>query len=105
MSEQLIVNVAPFETRVALLENGLVVEAFIERAQDRGIVGNIYLGKVQRVLPGMQAAFVEIGTERAAFLYVGDVLPPDAHDDDHDHDHGHGNGNGNGNGNHDHHDE
>ena len=79
MSEQLIVNVTDFETRVALIESGAVVEVMIERNRDRGIVGNIYLGKVQRVLPGMQAAFVEIGTERAAFLYVGDVVsePPD----------------------------
>jgi ribonuclease G len=80
----LVVNVTEFETRVALLDNGLVVEAYIERAQDRGIVGNIYLGKVQRVLPGMQAAFVEIGAERAAFLYVGDVVPHEG-DDDHHH--------------------
>ena len=77
MSDQLIVNVTPFETRVAVMENGVVAEVFIERHRDRGIVGNIYLGKVQRVLPGMQAAFVEIGLERAAFLYVGDVVPPD----------------------------
>ena len=81
MAEQLIVNVEPFETRVALIENGLVVEVFIERHHGRGIVGNIYLGKVQRVLPGMQAAFVEIGTERAAFLYVGDVLPHEEHEE------------------------
>lgn len=85
MTEQLIVNVTDFETRVALIENGLVVEVLIERHHGRGIVGNIYLGKVQRVLPGMQAAFVEIGTERAAFLYVGDVLPHEEHDE-HEHD-------------------
>jgi ribonuclease G len=77
MSDQLYVNVTPFETRVAVLENNIVGEVFIERRKDRGIVGDIYLGKVQRVLPGMQAAFVEIGHERAAFLYVGDVVPPD----------------------------
>ncbi|MFZ9888472.1 MAG: Rne/Rng family ribonuclease [Myxococcota bacterium] len=81
MAEQVVVNVSKFETRVALLENGLVVEVFVERHHGRGIVGNIYLGKVQRVLPGMQAAFVEIGTERAAFLYVGDVLPHEEPDD------------------------
>lgn len=74
MSEQLIVNVAPFETRIALLEGGLVTELMIERNADRGLVGNIYLGKVQRVLPGMQAAFVELGIDKAAFLYVGDVV-------------------------------
>lgn len=81
MSEQLIVNVAPFETRIALLEGGVVTEVMIERNADRGLVGNIYLGKVQRVLPGMQAAFVELGIGKAAFLYVGDVAkatpPPD----------------------------
>ena len=86
MSEQLIVNVTDFETRVALIESGMVVEVMIERNRDRGIVGNIYLGKVQRVLPGMQAAFVEIGTERAAFLYVGDVVsePPEEDDEEED---------------------
>src|SRR5690606_24746220 len=85
MSEVLVVNVSRYETRVASLEGSQVAEVFIERHHGRGIVGNIYLGKVQRVLPGMQAAFVEIGTERAAFLYVGDVLP---HEDHEEHDHG-----------------
>ena len=87
MADQLIVNVTPFETRVALVEEGAVAEIFIERHRDRGIVGNIYLGRVQRVLPGMQAAFVEIGLDKAAFLYVGDVVPPDEADDDDQHDH------------------
>jgi len=82
MSEKLIVNVTPYETRVALLEGTNVREVFIERARERGIVGNIYLGRVQRVLPGMQAAFVEIGTSKAAFLYVGDVTAP-VHKNDH----------------------
>lgn len=77
MVDQLIVNVTPFETRVALIEDNAIAEVFIERHRDRGIVGNIYLGKVQRVLPGMQAAFVEIGLDKAAFLYVGDVVPPE----------------------------
>ena len=63
-----------FETRIALLEGGIVTELMIERNADRGLVGNIYLGKVQRVLPGMQAAFVELGIGKAAFLYVGDVV-------------------------------
>lgn len=74
MSDQLIVNVTPFETRIAYLEGGVVTELMIERNADRGLVGNIYLGKVQRVLPGMQAAFVELGIGKAAFLYVGDVV-------------------------------
>ncbi len=91
MSDHLVVNVMPFETRVALVEDDVVAEVFIERHCDRGIVGNIYLGRVQRVLPGMQAAFVEIGLDKAAFLYVGDVGPPDEPlDDDVDAPHVHG---------------
>lgn len=74
MSDQLVVNIASFETRIALLEGGIVTELMIERNADRGLLGNIYLGKVQRVLPGMQAAFVELGLGKAAFLYVGDVV-------------------------------
>ncbi len=73
MHSELIVNVEPWETRVALLENGSAVEFHIERALKRGYVGNIYKGKVVRVLPGMQAAFVNVGLERTAFLYVTDV--------------------------------
>ncbi len=73
MSNQLIINVAPYETRVALLEDGMLAESYIERAKGRSIVGNIYKGKVVRVLPGMQAAFVDIGLEKAAFLYVSDI--------------------------------
>lgn len=74
MSEQLVVNIASFETRIALLEGGIVTELMIERNTDRGLLGGIYLGTVQRVLPGMQAAFVELGLGKAAFLYVGDVV-------------------------------
>ena len=70
---ELIINVTPREKRVALLENGQMVELHIERAGERGFVGNIYKGRVLRVLPGMQAAFVDIGLDRAAFLYVADV--------------------------------
>ncbi|MEK7790468.1 MAG: ribonuclease E/G, partial [Deltaproteobacteria bacterium] len=77
MGNELIVNVTTHETRVALIENGSVAELYIERAHDKGIVGNIYKGKVVRVLPGMQAAFVDIGLEKAAFLYVKDVLVPE----------------------------
>ena len=73
MSSELIINVAPWETRVALLENGTAVEFHVERATRPGHVGNIYKGRVVRVLPGMQAAFVEIGLDRTAFLYVTDV--------------------------------
>src|SRR5580704_9614466 len=73
MSNELIINASLSETRIALLENGEIQELLIERASGKGIVGNIYKGKVTRVLPGMQAAFVDIGLEKAAFLYVDDV--------------------------------
>jgi ribonuclease G len=73
MSEEILINVTPRETRVALVENGALQEIFIERTRRRGLVGNIYRGKVCRVLPGMQAAFVDIGLERAAFLHASDV--------------------------------
>ncbi|QCU90696.1 ribonuclease G [Thiomicrorhabdus sediminis] len=71
--EKILVNVTPNETRVAWVENGVLQEVWVERANKRGLVGNIYMGKVERVLPGMQAAFINIGLERAAFLHVSDV--------------------------------
>ena len=73
MSEELLINVTPQETRVAYLENGVLQEVHIERARKRGLVGNIYRGTVSRVLPGMQAAFIELGLERTAFLHVSDI--------------------------------
>jgi ribonuclease G len=73
VNEEILVNVTPQETRVATLAAGQVQELLIERAVSRGLVGNIYMGKVVRVLPGMQSAFVEIGLERAAFLHVADI--------------------------------
>ncbi len=73
MSEEILVNVTPQETRVAVLHLGAVQELHIERADSRGLVSNIYLGRVARVLPGMQSAFVDIGLERAAFLHVADI--------------------------------
>jgi ribonuclease G len=76
MSEEILVNVTPRETRVAVIENGMLQELHIERGWRRGVVGNIYKGKVQRVMPGMQAAFVEVGLERAAFLHANDVVRP-----------------------------
>ncbi|MEX1298146.1 MAG: Rne/Rng family ribonuclease, partial [Desulfotignum sp.] len=79
MLKELVVNCAPHETRVALLENGTIVEVFIEREDETSIAGNIYKGRVQRVLPGMQAAFVDIGFEQAAFIYVDDVLDTESH--------------------------
>ena len=75
MSKEILVNVTPQETRVAILENGVLQELYIERSRNKGLVGNIYKGRVCRVLPGMEAAFVEIGLERAAFLHVSDVAP------------------------------
>src|SRR3954470_2433419 len=73
----LVINVDLRETRVALIENGVIAEMQVERAANRGAVGNIVLGKVTRVLPGMQAAFIDIGLERAAFLHVEDLIRPD----------------------------
>ena len=75
MSEELLINVTPRETRVALIENGVLQEIFVERANKRGLVSNIYKGRISRVLPGMQAAFVDIGLERAAFLHASDIAP------------------------------
>ncbi|MGI9333109.1 MAG: Rne/Rng family ribonuclease [Gammaproteobacteria bacterium] len=79
MSAELLVNVTPRETRVALIENGVLKEIYLERANRRGIVGNIFKGKVVRVLPGMQAAFVDIGLERAAFLHASDIADTNGH--------------------------
>jgi ribonuclease G len=79
--QDILINWAPQETRVAIVENGAAQELHIERTLERGLVGNVYLGKVARVLPGMQSAFVDIGLERAAFLHVADL-------------HGHANGPG-----------
>lgn len=73
MSEEILINVTPIESRVALVENGVLQEVFIERARSGGIVGNIYLAKVQRVLPGMQAAFLDIGLEKASYIQVADI--------------------------------
>ncbi|MFN7972250.1 MAG: Rne/Rng family ribonuclease [Acidobacteriota bacterium] len=75
MANEIIINTASHEHRVAIIEDDQVVEVFVERAHSRGVVGNIYKGRVSKVLPGMQSAFVDIGLERDAFLYVTDVLP------------------------------
>src|SRR5688500_1306478 len=88
MSE-LIINASLPETRIALMEDGEIQELLIERPGEKGIVGNIYKGRVTRVLPGMQAAFVDIGLDKAAFLYVDDVyvhpevFGDEGSDDDH----------------------
>jgi len=76
MSSEILINVTPQETRVAVMEQGAAQELHIERESARGLVGNIYLGKVCRVLPGMQSAFVDIGLDRAAFLHVADIWQP-----------------------------
>ena len=81
MSEELLINMTPQETRVAYVENGLLQEVHIERERKRGLVGNIYKGKVVRVLPGMQAAFLEVGLDRTAFLHVSDIAQPKGKDD------------------------
>ncbi len=79
MSEEILINVTPMETRVALIENGVLQEIYVERSRAKGIVGNIYKGRVARVLPGMQAAFIDAGLERAAFIHVADIaaMAPD----------------------------
>lgn len=74
MSEEILINVTPQETRVALVENGVLQEVYIERSQKRGLVGNIYKGRVSRILPGMQAAFIDIGLERTGFLHTSDIV-------------------------------
>jgi ribonuclease G len=76
VSEEILINVTPRETRVAVIENGMLQEVYLERASRRGYVGNVYKGRVQRVMPGMQAAFVDIGLERAAFLHASDIVRP-----------------------------
>jgi len=76
MNKEMVISSTRHETRVAILEDDQVVEVFIEREQSRGVVGNIYKGRVSKVLPGMQSAFVDLGLERDAFLYVSDVISP-----------------------------
>jgi ribonuclease G len=75
--KEILINVTPQEIRVAILENGMLHDLYIERSRSRGLVGNVYKGKVVRVLPGMEAAFVEIGLQKAAFLHVSDVARND----------------------------
>ncbi|MFM8479930.1 MAG: ribonuclease G [Gammaproteobacteria bacterium] len=81
MSAEILINIAPRETRAALLEGGVLQEVFVERASRRGLVGNVYKGRITRVLPGMQAAFVELGLARTAFLHVNDIVTEGAHFD------------------------
>ncbi len=79
MTEEILVNHTAHETRIAVVQQGVVQELHLERAATRGLVGNVYLGKVSRVLPGMQSAFIDIGLERAAFLHVADLWQSRSH--------------------------
>ena len=74
MSKEMIISSSAHETRVAILEDDQVAEIFIERERSRGVVGNVYKGRVSKVLPGMQSAFIDLGLERDGFLYVSDVV-------------------------------
>jgi ribonuclease G len=80
LKEEILINVTPSEVRAALLENGVLQEVYIERAARRGLISNIYKGRVLRALPGMQAAFIDIGLERTAFLHASDIARRGAHD-------------------------
>ena len=80
LKEEILINVTPSEVRAALLENGVLQEVYVERAARRGLISNIYKGRVLRVLPGMQAAFVDIGLERTAFLHASDIVRSDLRD-------------------------
>lgn len=82
LKEEILVNVTPSEVRAALLENGVLQEVYIERASRRGLISNIYKGRVSRVLPGMQAAFIDIGLDRTAFLHASDIALPNPIDKD-----------------------
>ena len=76
MSEEILINVTPQETRVAVVENGVLQEVYIERTMKRGLVGKIFKGRVSRILPGMQAAFIDVGMERTGFLHLADIVDP-----------------------------
>src|SRR5690349_25144311 len=74
MSKEMIISSSAHETRVAILEDDLVAEIFVERERSRGVVGNVYKGRVSKVLPGMQSSFIDLGLERDGFLYVTEVI-------------------------------
>jgi len=89
MNKEMIISSNGHETRVAILEDDQLAELFVEREQNRGVVGNVYKGRVSKVLPGMQSSFVDIGLERDGFLYVSDVIANlDEYDKDDDEDEG-----------------
>jgi ribonuclease G len=95
MKREILINATQRETRVAILEDDQLVELLFDRPDARRMVGDIYLGKVEAVLPGIQAAFVQIGTDKSAFLHASDLVVDEALEDDDD---GEENGNGNGGG-------
>src|SRR3954462_4542854 len=84
MKREILINATPRETRVAILEDDQLVELLVDRPDARRMVGDIYLGRVEAVLPGIQAAFVDIGTEKSAFLHASDLVFPDGEGDDDD---------------------
>src|SRR5690554_6167129 len=90
MKREILINATPQETRVAILEDDVLVELMVDRPDRERLVGDIYLGQVEAVLPGIQAAFVDIGTDKAAFLHVSDVARDAAADEDEDEDDGDG---------------
>src|SRR5687768_17938500 len=99
MKREILINAGARETRVAILEDGKLVELLVDRPDNRRMVGDVYLGKVEAVLPGIQAAFVDIGTEKSAFLHASDLVresAEEAEDDEDEDDPDNGNVNGNG---------
>src|SRR5258708_24617252 len=86
MKREIIINSNPRETRVAILEDDQLVELLVDRPDSRRMVGDIYFGRVEAVLPGIQAAFVDIGTEKSAFLHASDLVSPEDEPDDEDDD-------------------
>src|SRR5438067_9177609 len=86
MKREILINANPRETRVAIIEDDQLVELLVDSPEARHMVGNIYLGRVEAVLPGIQAAFVDIGTEKSAFLHASDLVYPDDESDDEDDD-------------------
>src|SRR5437762_8826603 len=86
MKREILINANPRETRVAIIEDDQLVELIFDRPEARRMVGDIYLGRVEAVLPGIQAAFVDIGTEKSAFLHASDLVYPDDESDDDDDD-------------------
>jgi len=98
LKREILISGSPRETRVAILEDDRLVELLVDRPNTRRMVGDIYLGTVDAVLPGIQAAFVNIGTEKSAFLHASDLIESEDEDEPHDPDDENGNGGGGGGG-------